>query len=111
TDGSFNWRNHSAGEFRTLQMFASNPITSTGTTYRYNLRGDLQIEFYNIACTNPINAGTTVASVSTPVCPNTNVDLSLTGNDMGSGMIYEWESAPTNTEGSYTSIAASQTTV
>lgn len=60
-------------------------------------------------CTNPVAAGITTKNPTTNVCPNATVSLDLTGNDAANGITYEWESAPTNTAGSYVSMGPSQT--
>ncbi len=61
-------------------------------------------------CTNPVAAGTTTKSPTTNVCPGISVGLDLTGNGIGTGITYEWESSPNNAAGSYVSIGASQVT-
>lgn len=109
TDGAFNWRNHSTS-FRTLQMFSSAPLTASGTTYRYNLRGDLQIGYSSLPCSNPPSTGVATIAPGTTVCPNTNLTLDLTGASTGLGISYEWEASPNNTSGSYISLGAAQTT-
>lgn len=45
------------------------------------------------ACTAPPTAGMALASAN-PVCPGTNVTLSITGGTMGSGQTYQWQSSP-----------------
>jgi hypothetical protein len=107
SSGPFNWQNHSTGtDFRTLQMFGSAALTSTGTTYRYNLRGDLRLTYVSAAsCTNPPNAGTVILTPAGPVCAGTNVTLDLSGNSTGSGITYQWESSASNAPFTPTALA------
>jgi hypothetical protein len=44
-------------------------------------------------CSGAPTAGTAVSSVST-VCPNTNFNLSLTGNTFATGITHQWQSSP-----------------
>lgn len=52
-------------------------------------------EFNVGTCVAPPTPGTATASPSIPVCPNTLVSLDLTGNSIGIGQTYQWESAAT----------------
>lgn len=47
-------------------------------------------------CTNPPTPGTAATNITGPICPDTPVNLSLSGNSTGTGMTYEWESAATS---------------
>jgi len=79
--------------------------TLSGTTSSYKQRPNIQITFYSAPCSNPPVAGTVTSSVSAPVCPGTPVNLGLSGNSLGTGMTFEWESSPTNTPFTPTSLA------
>ena len=46
------------------------------------------------ACTNPVLAGTSVSTPAT-ACPSANFSLSLSGATNGTGLTYQWQSAPT----------------
>jgi hypothetical protein len=58
-------------------------------------------------CSAPPTAGTSVASPSI-LCAGSNINLSLTGNSMGTGQTYQWESSP-NIAGPYTPVGVSGT--
>lgn len=52
-------------------------------------------EFSPTACSNPVGAGSCIASV-TDVCPNTFFGLSLINNSVGNGQSYQWQSSANN---------------
>ena len=54
------------------------------------------------ACTNPVLAGTTTASPAA-ACPSQNFSLALNGATIGTGLTYQWQSAPT-ASGPWTNI-------
>ncbi|MBK7388059.1 MAG: T9SS type A sorting domain-containing protein [Bacteroidetes bacterium] len=60
-----------------------------------------EVEDYNItvaggsACVNPPTAGSANSSSST-VCPSTSFNLTLSGNTIGTGQTYQWQSSPDN---------------
>ncbi|MEN9972667.1 MAG: hypothetical protein RIS20_1014 [Bacteroidota bacterium] len=54
------------------------------------------------ACTNPVLGGTTTASPAA-ACPSQNFSLALTGATLGTGLSYQWQSAPTS-NGPWTNI-------
>jgi hypothetical protein len=54
------------------------------------------------ACTNPVLGGTTTASPAA-ACPSQNFSLALTGATLGTGLTYQWQSAPTS-NGPWTNI-------
>jgi hypothetical protein len=58
-------------------------------------------------CTAPPNAGITLSSL-TAVCPNTSVTISLSGNSIGTGQTYVWESSPNGTN--WTTVPGVSTT-
>lgn len=60
-------------------------------------------EFTAPACSTP-EAGTATVSQTGMVCPNHSVVLSLTGNSIGSGQTYQWQSAP-SANGPFTNVA------
>ncbi|HMU46300.1 MAG TPA: HYR domain-containing protein [Chitinophagaceae bacterium] len=47
-------------------------------------------------CTTPPAGGTTIAS-SNPACTGVNFDLSVTGDGIGTGLTYQWQSSPDGT--------------
>lgn len=51
-------------------------------------------EFTVGVCTVPPTPGTATSSITGIVCPGTNGMLNLTGNSIGVGQTYQWESAP-----------------
>jgi hypothetical protein len=53
-------------------------------------------EFSIAGCTGPATAGVANASV-TNICANTNFTLSLTGNSIGAGTTFQWQSSPNGT--------------
>jgi parallel beta-helix repeat protein len=59
-------------------------------------------------CSSPPTAGTTVTS-ATSVCLTGPLILNLTGNSIGSGQTYQWESSPT-INGTYTPVSTVLTT-
>jgi gliding motility-associated-like protein len=63
-------------------------------------------EFTPPVCTTPPTAGTTTLSAN-PVCVNTQVTLGLTGNSIGIGQTYQWQTA-TAAAGPYTALGAVQ---
>ncbi|HEY0677601.1 MAG TPA: right-handed parallel beta-helix repeat-containing protein, partial [Chitinophagaceae bacterium] len=50
-------------------------------------------EFSVGTCVTPPTPGTATSSAAAPICPNTLVNLNLTGNSIGIGQTYQWESA------------------
>lgn len=52
-------------------------------------------EFTVGTCSAPPTAGTATTNVTGPVCPNTLVSFNLTGNSIGVGQTYQWQSAAT----------------
>ncbi|RYZ55556.1 MAG: hypothetical protein EOP49_02605, partial [Sphingobacteriales bacterium] len=85
--------------------------TTPSATIATNTGNHFHLQFNHtggIPCTTPPAAGTTMASVSTAICPGTDVTLSLSGASNGAGLSYQWESAPA-LAGPYTSMGASYT--
>ncbi|SEW20580.1 gliding motility-associated C-terminal domain-containing protein [Chitinophaga sp. YR573] len=60
-------------------------------------------EFTPPACTAPPTPGTTILSAN-PICANTQVVLGLTGNSIGVGQTYQWQSSPDGV--TFTSLGA-----
>lgn len=112
--GSFEWVNTTVTDriYGGANTSAPTSLSSTSNnTSIDNRRPVIQFTLGSVSgCTNPVTPGTSTASVTVPVCPNTSVNLNLSGNSTGSGITYEWERSATNTAGSYTSMGASQTT-
>lgn len=68
--------------------------TLSGTVAAYKERPNIRITYTVVTpCTTPPTPGTATASVST-VCPNVNFTLNLTGNTIGVGQSYQWQSSP-----------------
>ena len=65
-------------------------------------------EFSIGGCTNPPIPGT-VATTATNICANFNFTLSLTGNSIGTGLTFQWQSSPTNAA-PWTNVGTAQTT-
>lgn len=90
---------------RTISYCNSTP----GTTLNNNrtVRPQLQITFGpSSVCVNPPNAGASTSSNTVPVCPNSPVNLNLSGNSTGAGLTFEWESSPSNSPFVPTSISS-----
>lgn len=78
----------------------SSPSAATQNTT--NSIAQIQFEWTPGApCSNPVNAGT--ANITDSVCPNTAFSLAATGITVGTGMAYQWQSAPAAT-GPWTDI-------
>lgn len=91
-------------------------VTGTGATLNgsvsgYKQRPNIQITYIpNTACTNPPTPGTATANNTGSVCPGSSVTLDVTGASIGSGLTFEWESSPTNTPFTPTSISSAAAT-
>jgi len=111
--GIFEWVNTTVPDRIYANAGSSLPASLSSTTNDIsidNRRPVIQFTLNGVSgCTNPVTPGTSTASVTAPVCPNTSVNLNLSGNSTGAGISYEWERSATNTAGSYTSMGASQT--
>lgn len=111
--GSFEWVNTTVTDriYGAANTSAPASLSSTSNnTSIDNRRPVIQFTLNGVSgCTNPVTPGTATASITAPVCPNTSVNLNLSGNSTGAGITYEWERSATNTAGSYTSMGASQT--
>lgn len=53
-------------------------------------------EFSPLACGNPPAAGTIVTSEN-PICTSGSAQLSVRGGDLGTGLTYQWQGSPDNT--------------
>jgi hypothetical protein len=86
------------------KLYASTTTATTGSTNTtlQNMGFDLLLP----ACTAPPEAGVATASV-TGACPNVNFTLALTGNSVGSGQTYQWQSSTNNTSWSDIATATS----
>lgn len=65
-------------------------------------------DFSVAACTNPPTPGTATVTPTTPVCMGSNVSLNVTGNSIGTGQTYQWQSSAT-AGGTYTSFGSPST--
>ncbi|HTO14329.1 MAG TPA: GEVED domain-containing protein [Edaphocola sp.] len=75
---------------------------SANTSNTTNSIAQIQFDWIpGTPCSNPINAGAT--NIVDSVCPNTSFTLGSTGVTVGTGMAYQWQSAPTAT-GPWTDI-------
>jgi hypothetical protein len=88
-----------------------NPVTLNPCSNVNNFYGQAIDYLLNIipspTCTGTPNAGITISDSS--VCTFENVTLNLSGNDIVSGMTYQWQSSPDNV--SWTSLGSPQTNV
>lgn len=104
TTAGFSWKKDNISN-RTISYCNS----TAGTTLDNDrtVRPQLQITYTpGSPCTNPPTPGTATATQTGPFCSGTATTLSLTGNSIGSGLTYEWESSPTNTPFTPTSLGA-----
>lgn len=112
--GSFEWVNTSVPDRIYGGANTSAPTSLSSTSNNTSIDDRRPVIQFNLGgvtgCTNPVTPGTSTSSASAPVCPNTSINLNLSGNSTGAGITYEWERSATNTAGSYTSMGASQTT-
>lgn len=60
--------------------------------YYYGETEDYTLMINGSDCVSPVVAGTANASAGS-ICPNTNVFLSLSGNSIGVGLSYQWQSS------------------
>jgi parallel beta-helix repeat protein len=104
TTAGFSWKKDNINN-RTISY--CNSVAGTGLNNLRTVRPQIQITYMpGTPCTNPPTAGTVVASNVGPVCPGTAINLNLSGNSVGSGLTYEWESSPTNAPFTPTSLGA-----
>lgn len=111
--GAFEWVNTQVVDRIYASGNSALPESLSSTMNNINMdnrRPVIQFKLLEDLCTNPVEAGEINISPSTVVCPNTTLNLDLTGTSTGSGLSFEWESSTTNTTGSYTSIGSSQST-
>jgi len=91
--------NVSAGQTLVFVVFSPNAL---GTATNYTLTVDMPI-CSSVPCSALPTPGNTISTVTT-VCPGTNFTLSLQNATTGSGVSYQWQSAPTSS-GPWTDIA------
>ncbi|MEO6254207.1 MAG: hypothetical protein ABIO79_12915, partial [Ferruginibacter sp.] len=105
TGGMSGYTTTATGNKRLSIITAPGPLTGNLST----LWGDFGMDITPAtACTTPPNPGTATTSAS-GVCSGTPVNLNLTGNSIGTGQTYQWESAPA-IGGPYTPFGSSQST-
>lgn len=59
------------------------------------------------ACSAPPIPGTSTATLISGICPNVQIELNLSGNSIGSGQTYQWQSSA-NIAGPYVNVGSSQ---
>ena len=94
----------------TASMIVGN-ASATGATLNggvaaYKFRPNIKITFTSGGCTSPPTAGTSLAVPSSGLCVGNSIALNLSGNSIGSGQSYQWESA-TSIGGPYSSVGSS----
>lgn len=96
--------NSSGGNLRPMSPVLDNKGTFVGITD--DIENDARslttpdigaYEFTIPPCTTPPTAGTATATPNTGICMGTPVELSLTGNSIGSGQSYQWQYSTTST--------------
>lgn len=103
TTANYRPQNNSLNDLGTNQNIT---VDITGAT-RSATTPDLgAYEFTPPVCTVPPTAGTTTLSAN-PVCINTQVILGLTGNSIGIGQTYQWQTSATQA-GTYTALGSVQ---
>ncbi len=96
--------NPSGGNLRPMSPVLDNKGTFVGITddIEYNTRSlttpDIgAYEFTIPPCTAPPSAGATTATPNSGICLGTAVELSLSGNSIGSSQTYQWQFSTTST--------------
>jgi len=115
TDFAFNGTASAANKFyvnavsgKALGWATTTPISGTmgltSASYGDN-RPTIRITYSSgAACSGTPTAGTATSNASSAVCSGSSVDLNLSGNSVGSGMTYEWQSSTNNS--TWTSISS-----
>ncbi len=87
------FRLNGTGTLNQLQYWVQDNTAPTGTGTLATKRTNIQLNITpNVACSGKPTAGVAVAS-SPLVCPNSNVNVSLTGSTVASGLTYQWFSS------------------
>lgn len=102
---NFEWQYTSSVAADKIVGVSSLAAALNGTVAAYKRRPNIKITFISGPCTSPPTPGTANASPAT-VCTGGSVSISLTGNSVGSGQTYQWQSSPTAT-GTYTNVGTS----
>lgn len=101
TGGMSGYTTTASGNKRLSHISSNTPVTGNLSS----LWGDFGMEVIPATpCVNPPLAGTATATPFTNICTGTMISLDLTGNSLGQGQTYEWESSPTNTPFNPTSL-------
>ncbi|SFE97086.1 gliding motility-associated C-terminal domain-containing protein [Chitinophaga sp. CF118] len=99
TTGNYTPQNNSLNDLGTNQTVSVDITSAARSTTTPDLGA---YEFTPPVCTSPPIAGTTTLSAN-PVCINTQVVLGLTGNSIGVGQTYQWQTSITQT-GTYVAL-------
>ena len=98
------FRYSSPGNNQHYQSWNQDTTAPTGTGSRSTNRPNIQLTFGTVtACSGTPTPGNTISS-STSVASGSTVNLSLQNSTTGSGVTYQWQSAPTST-GTWTNIS------
>lgn len=106
--------NPGSGDYKPTAAIINDKAANVGVTTDINdvVRGTNPdpgcYEFDLPPCTVPAIPGTATASVSA-ICANALFSLDLTGNSVGSGQTYQWQSSPTNAA-PWTNVGSAATT-
>lgn len=115
TDFAFNGTASAANKFyvnaasgKALGWATTTPISGTmgltASSYGDN-RPTIRITYTSgVACSGTPTAGSAISNASGSVCLGSSVELNLSGNSVGSGLTYEWQSSTNDT--SWTSISS-----
>jgi hypothetical protein len=115
---AFRWQyTASTSTDRIVGVASATGATLNGSVAAYKFRPNIRIVYtLASACSSPPVAGTALTSKSS-ACNGENFNLTLSGNSIGSGQTYQWQSSATGTapwsdipSSNFTNITVSQTT-
>ncbi len=104
---AFKWEYTDGFADKLVGVATSTGATLNGTVVGYKHRPNIKIVFTSNACTTPPTPGT-ATSTATNICANSSFTLGLTGNSVGSGQTYQWQSSPTGSA-PWTNVGTSTT--